>query len=315
MTSTSPVSVLRLNPDLPRARVAPLPTLKAKQIMTIGAPDAYRVDYQTVCDVAVPEVEYHPTTGNASYQPVPYASFIDGARDAMANELECNPVYETYALNKAGDQMFGMIGFPSGLEGTSLTVALRSSYNKSLANEVAIGSAPFICANGCFSGEHMIKAKHTHNVFNKLARMLAEITETSVAPVIERIRETRGWKNISVHDDLFGAYLGVLAMRGLIKPQEFTAAQRYWKACTLAADQKGDPSKWLHAEHGNRDLFGAYQAVTAIGARTSPRNSFRHFAGIDHATRCIADAGGSVTEAHIPTFDLTIREFEPAEAK
>ena len=303
----TPIAAPRLDTTLNRARVAPLPVLKSQQIMTVGAPEAYRTDYRTVCEVPVPETTYHPRSGNAQYQPVPYASFINGARDAMANVLDADPVFETYALNKSGEQMFGMIGFGSGLTGQAITVALRSSYDKTLSNQVAIGSAPFICANGCFSGEHMISAKHTTNVFPTLGRMLNEITDTAVTPVLERIRMVQGWKDIPVQDDLFGAYMGVLFSRGLVKPQEFTAAFRYWNAC-----HDGE----LHAEHGANDLFSAYQAVTAAGQRTAPRNAFRHFAGIDHATKAIAEAGGSVTEAYIPSFDLQIREYvDVGEAK
>ena len=309
-----PLSTLRLDTDLRRATPAPMPLLKSAQIMTIGAPEAYRVPYAEVCTVEVPDAEYHPKSGNASYQPMPYASFIDGARDQMAHVLDMEPVFETYALNKSGKQVYGMIGFPSVVDGMSITLALRSSYDKSLANDVAIGSAPFICANGCFSGEHMIKAKHTTNVFETLASMLREITETAVVPVVEQMREVQGWRDIPVHDDLFAVYMGVLYGRGLVKAQEFTAAHRYWQGCTLAAEgNKKHEAKWLHADHGNRDLFGAYQAVTGAGQRTSPRNAFRHFAGIDHATRAIADVGGAVTEAQIPTFELRVREF--AEAK
>ena len=273
----TPIAAPRLNPDLNRARVAPMPQLKSQQICTIGAPDAYRTDYRTVCEVPVPETTYHPKSGNAQYQPVPYASFINGARDAMANMLNADPVFETYALNKAGSQLFGMIGFGSGLTGQAITVALRSSYDKTISNQVAIGSAPFICA------------------------------DTAVTPVLERIRMVDGWKQIPVQNDLFGAYMGVLFSRGLVKPQEFTAAFRYWNAC-----HDGD----LHAEHGTNDLFSAYQAVTAAGQRTAPRNAFRHFAGIDHATKAIAEAGGSVTDAYIPAFDLQIREYvDVGEAK
>jgi hypothetical protein len=302
-----PKSSPRLDTQLPRAKVAPMPALKSQQICTIGAPDAYRTDYRTVCEVPVPATEYHPRSGNASYQPVPYASFINGARDAMAASLDREPIFETYALNKSGQQLFGMIGFGSGEPGQAITVALRSSYDKTLSNQVAIGSAPFVCANGCFSGDHMISAKHTTNVFPTLGRMLNEICVEAVTPVLERIRMVNEWKDIPVKDDLFGAYMGVLFSRGLVKPHEFNAAFRYWKAC-----HDGD----LHAEHGNNDLYSAYQAVTAAGQRTAPRNAFRHFAGIDHATRAIADAGGSVTDAYIPAFDLQIREYvDVGEAK
>jgi hypothetical protein len=293
--------------NLPRVRPAPPPQLASQQICTIGAPEAYRTDYETVCRIPVPETTYHPTTGNAQYRALPYATFIDGARDQMASILNQEPIFETYALNKKGSQLFGMIGFGSGITGNAITVALRSSYDKSISNQVAIGSSPFVCANGCFSGDHMISAKHTTNVLNTLSGMLAEICDTAVTPVLERIRMIEDWRNIPVSRDLFGAYMGVLFSRNLIQPQEFTAAFRYWDAC-----HDGD----LHAEHGTNDLFSAYQAVTAAGQRTAPRNAFRHFAGIDHATKAIAAAGGSVQDAYIPAFDLNIREYvDVAEAK
>jgi hypothetical protein len=307
MPATQPISTLRLDPDLNRALVAPPPQLNSQQLCVIGAPEAYRVHYPEVCAIEVPPVEYHEKTGNASYQPMPYASFIDGARDQMASVLDADPVFETYALNKSGSQMFGMIGFGTEHTGQAITVALRSSYDKSIANQVAIGSAPFVCANGCFSGDHMISAKHTTNVFATLAGMLQEITNDSILPVLQRIEMIQDWKNIPVHDDLFGTYLGILFIRNLLRPNSLTASARYWRSCHDGT---------LHAEHGNQDLYSAYQAVTAAGQRSSPVNAFRHFAGIDHATKAIADAGGSMTEAHIPTFDLRVREYiDVGEAK
>jgi hypothetical protein len=259
---STPIAAPRLDTTLNRARVAPLPQLKSQQICTIGAPDAYRVDYQTLCEVPTPETTYHPRSGNAQWQPVPYASFVNGARDAMANVLNQDPVFETYALNNSGSQMFGMIGFGSGITGQAITVALRSSLDKTIAPAAAIGSAPFVCANGCFSGDFMISAKQTTNVFGTLGKMFNDICDEAVTPVLERIRMVEGWRDIPVKND------------------------------------------------------SAYQAVTAAGQRTAPRNAFRHFAGIDHATKAIADAGGSVTDAYIPSFDLQIREYvDAAEAK
>ena len=302
----NPVSTPRLCSDTPRARVAPLPVMHRNQLCMIGAPDAYRTSYREVCAIEVPQEEFNEK-GHLTYQPMPYASFINGARDSMAAILDADPMFETYALNRAGDQMFGMIGFGSGLTGQAITVAVRSSYNKTIANQVAIGSAPFVCANGCFSGDHMISAKHTRNVWETLSGMLKQICDEAVGPVLERIEMINEWKDIPVQHDLFGAYMGVLFGRGLIKPNEFNAAFRYWNACHAGE---------LHNDHGENNLFSAYQAVTASGQRTAPRNAFTHFAGIDHATKAIAEAGGSVTDAYIPAFNLEVREYiEVGEAK
>lgn len=302
----NPQSIQRLNTSLNRATVAPPPVLKEKQLCLIGAPDAYRATYADVCAVEVPEAT-HRENGNVSYQPVPYASFIDGARDAMANVLDRDPSFETYALNKSGSQLFGMIGFESDTPGLALTLALRSSYDKSIANQAGVGHAPFICANGCFSADHMISAKHTTNVFNTLGKMLDELTSVSITPVLERVKMIEGWRDIPMTNDLFFAYLGVLTGRRLLKINEMSAGLKYWQAC-----HDGQ----LHDDHGGNNLFSAYQAVTATGQRTAPINRFRHYAGIDKATEAIALCGGSAQDAHIPEFNLEIREYvEAGEAK
>ena len=302
----NPQSIQRLNTSLNRATVAPPPVLKEKQLCLIGAPDAYRATYADVCAVEVPEAT-HRENGNVSYQPVAYASFIDGARDAMANVLDRDPSFETYALNKSGSQLFGMIGFESDIPGLALTLALRSSYDKSIANQAGVGHAPFICANGCFSAEHMISAKHTTNVFDTLGKMLDELTSVSIAPVLERVKMIEGWRDIPMTNDLFFAYLGVLTGRRLLKINEMSAGLKYWQAC-----HDGQ----LHDDHGGNNLFSAYQAVTATGQRTAPINRFRHYAGIDKATEAIALCGGSAQDAHIPEFNLEIREYvEAGEAK
>jgi len=302
-----PQSIERLNTNLNRARVAPPPELKSKQICLIGAPDAYRATYDDVCQIEVPETTYREKSGNVSYQPVPYASFIDGARDSMATVLDRDPSFETYALNKSGTQLFGMIGFESEIPGLALTLALRSSYDKSIANQAGIGHAPFICANGCFSADHMISAKHTTNVFSTLGKMLDELTNESITPVLERVRMIEEWRDIPMTNDLFFAYLGVLTGRRLLKINEMSAGLKYWQAC-----HDGQ----LHDDHGGNNLFSAYQAVTATGQRTAPINRFRHYAGIDHATKAIAMSGGSAQDAYIPEFNLEVREYiDVGEAK
>ena len=297
----NPQSIERINPDLQRAPVAPPPALTAKQICTIGAPDACRQTYAQVCEIVTPEAR-HNSKDHLTYQPVPYASFIDGVRDHVSHVLDLVPTFETYATNKNGQQLFGMIGWESGIAGYGLIAALRISHDDMFGPTVAAGEAPFICANGIINGEHMVKCKHTLNVFERMRSMLGDtFTPDMFAARRQAIEEVIGWKGIPVTDDLFGAYLGILRMRNLITPNAFGAAMAYWRACTGGE---------LHAEHGERDLFGAYQAVTAAGARSRPRTALSHFAGVDHATRAIAEAGGAVDGNVIPQFSLAIREHD-----
>jgi len=109
---------LRLNPTLNRASVAPPPTLSGDRVSLVGAPSATVVDYTGLCEVVTPDAEYRasrdprkPGTEFLSYQPLPYAQFVDGVRDAFASALGVEPTTESYALAAHGQQFYGIMAF------------------------------------------------------------------------------------------------------------------------------------------------------------------------------------------------------------
>jgi len=295
----------RVDSSLRRAVPAPPPSGAShhRTLCTVGS-NAKVVSYQDVCAVPVPESTYHEKTGNKVYNAIPYAMPIDHLRDYVSALLGSDPVYETYALNggaNAGSQMYGRIAWESGVPGMLIEVVFRSSYNGTICLEWGIGQGTFICANGMISADQIVKIKHTHNAIQRFADSLNDMgvgVMGKIEDARKRIEWVDGLREIPMSDDLFHAFAGVLQGRGLLTPHRASAARKYWGACHAGE---------LHADHGQRNLFSGYQALTGANHLSTPRNALQDAAGVDFMTRAVEASGGSLTG--IPAFEFNVEEF------
>ena len=304
---------LRLNPTLTRASVAPPPTLSGDRVSLVGAPSATVVDYAGLCEVVTPDEEYRasrdprkPDTEFLSYQPLSYAQFVDGVRDAFSTALGLEPTTESYALAAHGQQMYGIMAFRDPVlraTGNGIAVSLRSSHNKTFIPALAVGSHTFVCANGCFPRDSQIGHKHTSHMMHDrmvngemklgLPSLIEQRASEARAVTVELVKAMESLRGIDCSDYRFAAYLGILQWHGYINDTLANRARRYWKACTQDTDK-------LYSDHGNRDLFGALQAVTGgLGGRVAPSGSFRAYGGALHVVQAIAENGGE-TDVIIP---------------
>lgn len=278
--------------------------------MLVGS-EAKHATYLEVCSVPTDGFKaatVHDKTGNYIYRPVGYATFADALRDDVSDALGSNPVYETYALNKSGSQLFGRISWDSGIPGMMIEVAFRSSLDGTLCLEWAIGQGAFICANGMFNAAQILKIKHTHNVLERFAASL-EDHAGGVQQKIENARQRIAWmdglKEIPMSHDLFNAFVGVLQGRRIegtktpmLTAHRASAARRYWGAC-----HDGD----LHDDHAGNDLFSGYQALTGANHLSTPRNAISDCAGVDFMVEQVEKSGGCLTG--IPAFNFQVEEF------
>ena len=297
VSRSRPLATLRLDSSLRRSIPAGLPQVSRDHVCLIGAKDSYRATYQTVCDVPTPE------KGHMTYQPVAYATLIDGLRDSFSDALDCDPFSESYALARNGQQLYGIMTWklPES-EHSGLGLALRGSHDGQIASAFGIGESVFVCSNGAFSVDGMVKsARHTSGTFDRLRELTADVSSTAISDFRTIAEETGAWRDIKVQNDLFYAYVGILQGRGIISPQLATTALRYWEACRAGK---------LHDAHGEMDgqgrssLWAAYQAVTASMQRSAPIRAFGGYGGLHHVTRAISASGGSVEDATIPALDV-----------
>lgn len=276
---------------------APMPVVSNDHVCLIGAADALRTDYAGLSAVPVPETTYHERTNNVQYQPVPYADFVDAGRSIFAEALNLEPISESYALAREGQQMFGKMVFPWDAQ-RGLSVCFRSSYDRSIANQVAGGLDTFICANGILNGEKMISLKHTTSVLERLPEMIREMASRAGETARFLTDRMDRWNHVPLSDDLFYSYVGILQGRGIIPATIANTARRYWHAC-----QAGD----LHDAQSAPNLQNAFHAVTGGLQRVAPRQAFASFGGVDAITEGVAQSGGSMEG--IPAFTLDIEEF------
>jgi hypothetical protein len=171
-----------------------------------------------------------PPEHTQSWKPVAYADAVTCLHEEIESQLRLPVVAEQYALNKAGTQMFHVARVDTGTSESGLAIALRQSYDKSIALGVAAGAQVFVCDNLMFDGSAFkIMRKNTTNVWDDFVGMIRAQIATSL-------------------DAYTTMQVDVEALKRL-KPNQATVAYADW-------DQP------RHDEFAGRNLWGLYNCVT-----------------------------------------------------
>lgn len=130
---------------------------------------AVPVDYAGLREFATPV----PT---ATHFPIPHFSVVDYVKLSLSffgHEV----VQEDYGVTPDGDKFFGVLSLKSPYGDYTDMVGLRNSHDKSFPVGVSFGSRVFCCDNLAFTGEHVIKRRHTPKIKRELPGLIAEIIE------------------------------------------------------------------------------------------------------------------------------------------
>jgi hypothetical protein len=84
---------------------------------------------------------------------------------------------EHHAVTEDGARYFGLLTLKSPYGDYTDTVGLRNSHDKKFPIGIAIGAQVFVCDNLSFSGDHVIKRRHTVNAKRDLPGLVAEVVE------------------------------------------------------------------------------------------------------------------------------------------
>lgn len=101
-------------------------------------------------------------TPTATWRPIAHADLVD----AIERELEKRDLAiraEKYAIQRDGARLFGVLDLSREMTGEfSASMGLRTSNDKSMAVEIAVGVRVFVCDNLAFSGDLIaLRRKHT----------------------------------------------------------------------------------------------------------------------------------------------------------
>jgi hypothetical protein len=149
---------------------------------------AVPVDYAGLREYATPA----PTS---THFPIPHFSVVDYVKHSLTffgHEV----VQEDYGVTPDGHKFFGVLSLRSPYGDYTDMVGLRNSHDKSFPVGVSFGSRVFCCDNMAFTGEHVIKRRHTPKIKRELPGLIAEIIEPlafarlAIAQTYDRFKAT-----------------------------------------------------------------------------------------------------------------------------
>lgn len=123
---------------------------------------------------ALRQLETPPAT--ATHVPIPHFRVVDLIAHSLAYYGH-QVVEQNFGVTPDGARFFGVLCLKSDYTGYSDMVGLRNSHDRKFPVGVSFGSRTFVCDNLAFSGDHVVKRKHTIGLKRDLPGLIGEIIE------------------------------------------------------------------------------------------------------------------------------------------
>lgn len=167
--------------------------------MSLLLDNCYKADQKTVRAVAAP-------SATDSYAPVSHADFIDmvlGTLDERGLEIDRMSFAlangKVNGIKNEGAKMFGEIILKGDSTADYLrAIGIRNSIDKSISANVCGGESVLVCGNMCFSGEFMVKRKHTNQIMNDLPDMIGDAVDAYRNGFADRDNQIKCWKDHTI---------------------------------------------------------------------------------------------------------------------
>jgi hypothetical protein len=184
----------------------------------------------------------------ARYFPVAHHDLADMVQLAL-EQADFRVVGEKHGLSKNGAKYFGYYELAS-IEDYAAVVGFRSSYDKTLAIRVALGSRVFLCDNLALSGDIAIFRKHTTNVLEDFHNLLIPAIEQLPAAIAQQGVDFTNWKGATISQKDVDHYIAEL-YRGRVLTRSLVGE---------AMDEFLNPA----FDHGPATLWRLFNAITQV---------------------------------------------------
>lgn len=121
---------------------------------------------EEVCNVTTPRP-------SGIWRPIPHEMVVQRITEELQS-TSLQVVHQEFGLSHDDARMFGIMELRNGSnrDDFALIAGIRNSHDKSFPIGLACGSRVFVCDNLAFSGEVVIRRKHTTNVMRDLPSLL-----------------------------------------------------------------------------------------------------------------------------------------------
>lgn len=134
-----------------------------------------RNTWQTMTDIT----KYPLPASTDSYQPVHQAALFDEVKRAFYGNgyrlgTESHEIHRKKPIFISQVDIEAEVGSPSMPETQRMnwSVAVINSYDKSKAVRLVFGGKVFVCSNGMVVADHILRTKHTTNVWERLPELI-----------------------------------------------------------------------------------------------------------------------------------------------
>lgn len=148
------------------------------------------VDYDALRQLPVP-------VATDTHVPIAHSAVVDMVKYSLGfygHEI----VNEDYGITPDGLRFFGVLSLKSEYGDYTDTVGLRNSHDKRFPIGISFGSRVFVCDNLAFSGDQVIRRKHTANAKRELPGLVAEVVEPLKTQRIEQQRIFATYRNTAL---------------------------------------------------------------------------------------------------------------------
>jgi hypothetical protein len=110
----------------------------------------------------------------ATHVPIPHFRVVDLIAHSLAYYGH-QITEQHFGVTPDGARFFGILCLKSDYTGYCDQVGLRNSHDRKFPVGISFGSRTFVCDNLAFSGDHVIKRKHTVNLKRDLPGLIGEV--------------------------------------------------------------------------------------------------------------------------------------------
>jgi hypothetical protein len=240
---------------------------------------AQPVDYDALRQLAVP-------AATETHVPVPHHAVVEMVKYSLGffgHEI----VGEDYGVTPDGARFFGVLSLRSEYGDYADTVGLRNSHDKRFPIGISFGSRVFVCDNLAFSGDHVIKRKHTANAKRDLPGLVAEVVEPLRDQRVRQARMFDQYRRTTLLEHQVDQIVMQLYRRGVINVQRIADVIDAYE--DPPHDWGPDPSAWR--------LFNATTFALAGRVSEDPSVTSRLHGVIDGYCEVVPAAAGVPTAA------------------
>lgn len=175
-----------------------------------------------------------------THVPIPHFRVVDLIAHSLAYHGH-HVTEQHYGVTPDGMRFFGVLCLKSDYTGYTDMVGLRNSHDKKFPVGVSFGSRVFVCDNLAFSGDAVIKRKHTIKLKHDLPGLIGEIVEPlTLQREAQKIQFDR-YKATALTDDRADAAIMQMYRQNVIGVQKIADILKQWEEPT---HDWGDKTGW-----------------------------------------------------------------------